>query len=179
MNKSPAQMPHYGPDGTQKAISFPPYSPPSVPSSYSPPLILSAIDGRERFTVRGHTVVLISLSRLGGISTSLAETHHRVAQLGLTKQREDRGRECRRTNDLHLCLHRCPSVHLCLSLHPHRCWNRPSVRTLWLQLLAPHDHKPPGLILGSMENIYHVNLQVMSHTVQVRAKSIIFVFVFR
>lgn len=61
--------------------------PSSIPSP-CPPVFLSPLfpssvgDGRARFTARGHTVVLISLSRLGGISTSsprrLTESHSSV-----------------------------------------------------------------------------------------------------
>lgn len=80
------------------------------PLFLSPPLILPAIDGRERFTVRGHTVVLISLSRLGGISTSFAGTHHRVPQLRLTKQRE--GSADGQPTSVAVCLSVPPSVSL-------------------------------------------------------------------
>lgn len=80
---------HYDPDGNLKPISFFPMLPCTVPSLL--PSLPLAIDGRERFTARGgHTVVLISLSRLGGISNSFARKHHRVPQLRLTKQREEK-----------------------------------------------------------------------------------------
>lgn len=71
MNKSPSQMPIMALMGirTQFLFSSSTSSPPCVPSSFSPSPPSShplppGVDGRERFTVRGHTLVLISLSRL-------------------------------------------------------------------------------------------------------------------
>lgn len=116
MNKSPAEIPIMVLMGIKSPFPF--FLAFSLcPLFVSPPLVPPAIDGRERFTARGHTVVLISLSRLGGISTSFAETHHQVPQLCLTKQRKENAHgqptSVSAFLSLSLCLRKCGNFSQC------------------------------------------------------------------
>lgn len=126
MNKSPAEIPIMVLVGIKSPFPIFPFfffffASSLCPFFVPPPLVPPAIDGQARFTARGHAVVLISLSRLGGISTSFAETHHQVPQLCLTKQREENADG--QPISLSACL--CPFFCLCLRW----CRNFPSAAT--------------------------------------------------
>lgn len=135
MNKSPAEIPIMVLMGIRSPFAFS-FASRLCPLFLFPPLIPPATDGRERFTARGHTVVLISLSRLGGISNSFAQKHHQVPQLCLTKHREA---NARRTTDLCLCL----SVpFFCAGIFPvlqHR--NTFILENLWKKIIRQVHHE--------------------------------------